>query len=233
MEKSPKALVSGASRGIGRSFCLGLLKRGFQVHGLSRQSPDFCPHEAFTHYPCDLTKAKELEKLRPGLQKLCPEVILCNAGIGLFGNLEQIGEHDLRRLFEVNFFSHVNLIRWILPFMKKRGSGKIFLIGSEAALEGKRQGSIYCASKFALRGFSQSLRDECASSGIQISLVNPGMVRTDFFNSLHFKPGEAKENALDVETISKLLLDLLDLPSNAVVDEINLRPLTHVIQKNA
>ena len=65
--------------------------------------------------------------------------------------------------------------------MKKIGKGDVIFIGSEAALNGSRKGTIYCASKFALRGFAQALRDECSKSSIRVTIINPGMVKTGFF----------------------------------------------------
>ena len=80
------------------------------------------------------------------------------------------------------------MTRALIPLMKKQKKGKIIFIGSDSALQGGKQGSIYSVAKFGLRGFSQALRDECAKSKVHISIVNPGMVRTDFFDELSFSP---------------------------------------------
>jgi short-subunit dehydrogenase len=96
----------------------------------------------------------------------------------------------------LNFVSQSFLAKEFLPALKRKALADLIFIGSEAALAGSRKGSIYCASKFALRGFSQSLRDECAKSSVRVSLINPGMVKTDFFQSLTFEPGEENSSRL-------------------------------------
>ena len=104
----------------------------------------------------------------------------------------------------------------------------IVFTGSEAALEGARQGSIYCASKFAVRGFVQAIREECAKTRVRVSIVNPGAVRTPFFDDLHFEPGSASENAIEADDVAEVLLTILNARPGTVIDEINLSPQTHV-----
>ncbi|RLW54258.1 MAG: short-chain dehydrogenase, partial [gamma proteobacterium symbiont of Stewartia floridana] len=105
-------------------------------------------------------------------------------------------------------------------------------IGSESALSGGKRGSLYSACKFALRGFAQSLRAECSTSGARVCLVNPGMVASDFFNELDFRPGDAPENHLRVEDIAEVIHWVLNAHPGTVFDEINLNPLKKVIQFN-
>ena len=70
------------------------------------------------------------------------------------------------------------------PKLKRNGNSRVIYMGSEAALRGAKRGSLYCAAKFGLRGFAQSLRQECASSGVHVSIINPGMVNTPWFDRL-------------------------------------------------
>ena len=108
--------------------------------------------------------------------------------------------------------------------MRRRGRGRLIFIGSEAALAAGKKGALYCASKFGLRGFSLSLRDDCASDGIQVSLVNPGMVRSPFFDKLPFAPGKRSENAIDVDDVARIVMQILECSPDIVIDEINLSP---------
>jgi len=105
----------------------------------------------------------------------------------------------------------------------------LIFIGSEAALTGSRKGSIYCASKFALRGFSQALRDECAKSSVRVSLINPGMVKTDFFQDLNFEPGEHHSNYLTATDVAETVIYIINARSGIIIDEINLNPANKVI----
>jgi 3-hydroxy acid dehydrogenase / malonic semialdehyde reductase len=127
-------------------------------------------------------------------------------------------------------FSAVD-VKTFLPTLKKRKDGKIILMGSESALQGAKQGSIYCATKFALRGFAQSLRHECRHAGIAVTLINPGPVNTPFFDKLDFAPASLEENAIHPNWIAKTILHLLSLDNHAVIEEINLQPMIRIIKK--
>jgi NADP-dependent 3-hydroxy acid dehydrogenase YdfG len=114
--------------------------------------------------------------------------------------------------------------------MKKIRRGDLIIIGSEAALSGGRRGAVYSACKFALRGFAQSLRDECSNSGIRVCLINPGMVSTDFFKPLDFAPGTDSSQHLRPEDVAEAVRLVLKAHPGTVFDEINLNPLKQVIQ---
>ena len=147
------------------------------------------------------------------------------------GYLEQLSVADIEHTLAVNLLSHILLTRLCLPVMKQQpGTSDVVFIGSEAALQGGREGSVYCASKFGLRGFAQSLRQECAKSGVRVSLINPGAVRTAFFDELHFEPGDREENAILPEDVAAAVLSVLEMRAGTVVDEINLSPMTRVWQ---
>ena len=113
------------------------------------------------------TRTDCLTELRKSYERWKGRVraLVNNAGIGRMGFLEQLSVRDIRLVVDTNFLSHAIVTRAFLPLLKRQGSGDIVFIGSESALSGGRQGSIYCASKFAIRGFAQSLREECGKSG--------------------------------------------------------------------
>jgi short-subunit dehydrogenase len=116
------------------------------------------------------------------------------------------------------------ICRGLVPQMRRRRRGRIVFIGSESALHAGRKGALYSAAKFGLRGFCQSLREDLASDGIPVSLVNPGMVRSPFFDKLSFRPGAQPENAIDVEDVAEVVEQILRANSNIVIDEVNLSP---------
>ncbi len=158
--------------------------------------------------------------------------LINNAGVGKMGYLEQLSAADLKQVMDVNFLSHVLVTKAVLPIMKQQsGTSDLIFMGSEAGLHGAQQGSIYCASKFAIRGFAQALREECAKSAVRVTLVNPGAVRTEFFDELGFEPGDHEENAIAPKDIAQLVLSALNLRAGTVVDEINLSPLKQVWQR--
>ena len=122
------------------------------------------------------------------------------------------------------------MTRALVPVMKKQKKGKIIFLGSQSALQGGQQGSVYSATKFGLRGFAQALREECAKSRLHVSIVNPGMVRTKFFDKLSFSPGDDPTNAIEPEDVAEVVLSILKMREGTVIDEINLSPLNKVIK---
>ena len=222
-----KVLITGASRGIGKATTDLLLEKGHEVWGVARtlkkHHPKFHPHEI------DLSKLETLPKACAPFTHI--DTIICNVGKGHFGNLEELSYSQIHSQIDLNFLSHVYLIKELLPHLKKQPSANIIFIGSEAGLAGKRKGSIYCASKFALRGFAQSLRDECSTSPVGISIIQPGMVRTSFHDNLSFGPGEDPSHAILPSDIAKSVLTILEMRPETILDEIILSPKKRVIQK--
>lgn len=227
-------LVTGASSGIGRAIARELLGQGHTVIGISRDCGKFktaMPNFHSVQFDlCQLQelpqKIHELEQQFPGLDA----VILC-AGAGQFGSLEEFSYAQIQALMALNFTSPVFLTRALLPSFKRKNRSDLIYIGSEAALKGSRKGAIYSASKFALRGFTQALREECSKDRVRICLINPGMVKSPFFDSLSFEPGEDSANFLLPEDVADAVAYVLNSRAEIVIDEINLNPATKVVRK--
>jgi len=156
--------------------------------------------------------------------------VISNAGRGIFGGLDQFSATQIREAMELNLVSHMVLVRAFLPRLRQRQHADIILMGSEAALRGGKQGSLYCAAKFGLRGFAQALREECVSSGVRVGMIHPGMVRTEFFEELHFEPGAGDDQAILPEDVAEALWTMLSMRRGTVVDELTLSPQKKVIQ---
>ncbi|HFD11570.1 MAG TPA: SDR family oxidoreductase, partial [Crenotrichaceae bacterium] len=175
------ALVTGASSGIGLAICQHLLQQDWHITGLARdfsKAGSLTAKPCFTSVPIDLADLEQLPDRLTQLIKSIPSinaVIFC-AGKGQFGSIEEFSYPQIHDLMAINFTGQAYLARAVIPKMKRAKHGDLVFMGSEAALNGSRKGSLYCASKFALRGFAQALRDECAKSGIRVSIINPGMV---------------------------------------------------------
>lgn len=226
------ALISGASSGIGRATSELLLQSGFQVIGIGRDFSKYHDHgKDFTPVEMDLGNIKALPEQLTDLAKQHSnvDVIINCAGQGRFGSLEQFSYMQIADLMTLNFTSHAFVCRAFMPQLKMKPRSNIIFIGSEAALEGTQKGSIYCASKFALRGFAQALRQECSGSGVHVSIINPGMVRTEFFNTLDFEPGQDSRNFIAVADVANAIEMILEARPGTVIDEINLSPLKKTI----
>jgi short-subunit dehydrogenase len=232
MHNEDTIVVTGASSGIGRATASLLLAHGYRVIGIAR---DFskCNFDStgLTTIEVDLSRLEELPSHLDDLIRNHSSItgLVCCAGTGRFGSLEEFSFEQIRELIDLNLTSQVYAIRALLPVMKRRQTGNIILMGSEAALAGGKRGAVYSASKFGLRGLAQSLRQECASSGIRISLINPGMVKTGFFDNLDFRPGDADDNYILPEDVAVVVLEVIKTRSGTVIDEINMSPGKKVI----
>ena len=226
-------LITGSSSGIGRAITIKLLDSGARVIGLARNHSKLkLEHKNYLTYSIDLSKFNDLEKIIKKIIQDHPEIngLVSNAGYGEFGPLENFSVNDISSFFSMNLTSHIIITKCLLPHLKKKEIGDIIFMGSEASLTGEKNGTLYCSAKFGLRGFSQALRKDVSNSNIRVCIINPGMVRTNFFNNLKFSPGEDINNAVSEEDISNAVLSILTLGRNTVVDEINLSPLKKVIK---
>lgn len=227
-----KILITGASRGIGQAIARALLAQGAQVVGLAR---DFSPWgdipTRFIPLIADLADLDGLPGRLKNLVKEHPDLdgVICNAGTGRFGALEQFSPEQIRSQIDLNLTQHLLVARALLPPLKRKGFGDLLFMGSESALAGGRNGAVYSACKFALRGLAQSLRHESASKGVRVSIINPGMVSSGFFDDLDFRPGELPENHIRPEDVAAAVLTVLGAPPGTVLDEINLSPVKKVI----
>ena len=226
-------LVTGASSGIGRAVAQNLLQQGHTVIGVSRDCRKFTRRmENFSSVELDLSRLSELPQKIRQLQQMFPEIdaVVFSAGMGRFGSVEEFSYSQIEALMTINFTSQVFLTKALLPALKLKANSDLIFIGSEAALKGSRKGAIYCASKFAIRGFTQALREECGNSNVRVCLINPGMVKTAFFEHLTFEPGDHESNFILPENVAAAVSYVLGTRAQIVIDEINLSPLNKVIK---
>jgi 3-hydroxy acid dehydrogenase / malonic semialdehyde reductase len=156
--------------------------------------------------------------------------LILSAGSGYFGKLEELSYAKIASSVDLNLLSNIYITKTFLPHLKKAKRANIIFIGSSAALQGKKEGSIYCACKFAMRGFFQALREECASSNVRVSIIQPDLVSTPFYDKLHFKPKEGRMHSLAPEDIANVVELILSLDSHVVLDEILLSPLKRALE---
>lgn len=232
---SRRYLITGATSGIGAAISRQLLRAGHRVVGLGRDFTklDCAADEAFEAVVLDLA---DLDRLPTALDTLLPSLgtldgAILAAGRGHLAHLEEFSYAHLRALMDLNFTSQAFVARALVPQLKRRGHGDLVFIGSEAAFAGKRQGSVYCASKFALRGFAQALREESGKSGLRVSLIHPGLVRTPFFDELKIEPGSAEGQALAADDVAAAVLYVLAQGPGVVIDELRLSAPTQVVAR--
>ena len=183
--------VTGASKGLGLALVKKLLSSGYRVAATSRNVNDLqqavnAGREVFLPLSVDLTNENSVENaIRETVSHFGSiDVVVNNAGYGLFGSLEELSDEEVRQNFDVNVFGVLHVIRKALPYMRKQKSGHIYNIASIGGFTGTFPGfGSYIATKFAMHGFSESLATEVKPFGITVSIVSPGYFRTEFLDA--------------------------------------------------
>jgi len=189
-----RAIVTGASSGIGREIVRELARHGAAVVAVARREERLVELAGETRadggrieiVPGDITDAavrgRALEAAVSSFGGL--DTLVNNAGIGATGLFENAAEERLRRIFEVNFFAIVEMTRAALPLLREGTSPIVVNVSSVFGHRGVPHNSEYCASKFALRGFSEAIRSELSRDKIDVLVVSPGTTETEFVDSV-------------------------------------------------
>ncbi|NTW54691.1 MAG: SDR family NAD(P)-dependent oxidoreductase [Chlorobaculum sp.] len=216
------AVVTGSSSGIGLAVCRALLDAGASVFGLSRRETAL-DHERFRWLQTDVTREAEIARAFDAVlaERGRVELLVNNAGFGLFRDIELIDPAEWRRLIDTNLTAMFLCSRKVVPSMKAAGRGMIVNIGSVAGKRGIRGGTAYCASKFAVNGFSESLMEELRDFGIRVSCVNPGSVMTEFFDHAGIEP----KKFMQPGDLARLIVSLVELPDTMLPGDVTVRPL--------
>ena len=187
--RPPVALVTGASSGIGLAAAQALLERGFTVVGAARRQEPMAPLVPAGLQPLALDLA-EPASIAAAAERLAQDhpggidLLVNNAGYGVYGSVEETPLAVARRQFEVNLFGLADLTQRLLPAMRQRRSGRIINVSSMGGRIYAPLGAWYHASKHALEGWSDCLRLELADFGIHVVVVQPGIIRTNFAETM-------------------------------------------------
>ena len=178
------ALVTGASSGIGEETAVGLAHAGFEVYAVARrvERMDGLASSGIHTFAMDVTDDASMVA---GVDRIIAErgqldVLVNNAGYGSYGAVEDVPIDEARRQFEVNVFGLARLIQLVVPHMRAQKSGRIINISSVGGKFYEPLGAWYHATKFAVEGLSDSLRLELAPFGIDVVIVEPGPIRTEW-----------------------------------------------------
>jgi len=180
-------LVTGCSTGFGREIALTALARGYRV-AVSARKPaavadivERFPERALA-LPLDVTDHAQIESALELTQKHLgsPDVLVNNAGYGYMAAVEEGEDHEVRRLFDTNYFGAVDLIKAVLPGMRKQRRGHIINISSMTGLVTNPPNVYYSCTKYALEALSEGLHKELAPFGIRVTAIEPGAFRTDW-----------------------------------------------------
>ncbi|MCC4229067.1 SDR family NAD(P)-dependent oxidoreductase [Zunongwangia profunda] len=186
-------LVTGTSKGLGLHLIKLLLSQGHKVIATSRTT-DVLKKEITSFkenlFPIELDITSDTavkQAIDESIEKLGRiDVIVNNAGYSLVGSMEEMTDAEFRATMDVNLFGTVNVIRNVMPHLRKQQSGHIINISSNAGYVGFEKAASYNAAKFALIGISEALAQEVINFGIKITVVAPGQFRTEFMNSINY-----------------------------------------------
>ena len=219
----PIAVVTGASRGIGRAIALRLAG-AYHVHALARSQSQLedlageirAAGGACTPLPADLTDAAAVARALDGIEA---EVVVNNAGVGALKPFLEITPDEWQQMIDVNLSAIYHVTRALLPGMMARGRGHVVIIGSIAGRSAFVGGTAYGATKHAVMGFAESLMLEARERDVKVSVVNPGSVRTSFGR------GElsGKDWALSAEDVADAVAYVVATPPNVLVHRLEVR----------
>lgn len=227
--ESSRAIVTGATRGIGLEIVKALLAGGARVAGWARsdealQKLEKDLGENFLGVKCDVRSPEEVRSAcatsRQHLGGI--DTLINNAGIGHFGAVEDLSAEDLDAMLSTNINGVFHCTREVVPVMKEQQSGHIVNIASIAGLIGNPNLSGYNASKYAVRGMSDALFKELRDDGIKVSCVCPGSTDTEFSSGRRPKSTTHKMRASE---IAEVVLHILERSDNFLISEVVVRPL--------
>jgi short-subunit dehydrogenase len=177
----PVAIVTGASAGIGKATAPALAAAGYRVFGTYRRPPA-TRSPGIEYLACDVTND---ESVKAAVGELLSktgriDLLVNNAGVGLFAGAEESSLEQAKSLFDVNLFGVIRMTKAVLPTMRQQGAGRIVNISSVMGLIPAPFWALYAATKHALEGYSESLDHEIRGSGVRVVLVEPAYTRTSF-----------------------------------------------------
>lgn len=227
------ALVTGASSGLGRAFALALAERGVRVFLVARREAKL--HEVVeeigraggdaAYHVTDVRIVPALYDLVDVLlaryKKL--DILINNAGIGYRAPLSEMTRSQVAETIETDLNAAIYLTQAALTALLRTAPSDIVNVSSIAGLEGFAEGTVYCAAKAGLVGFSRALAQELKPAGIRVTTICPGSIDTEFFE--RFRPTLAPALRLSTEDAVRALLYILSSPPNVQHGEIVLRPL--------
>ncbi len=225
-------VLTGAARGIGRAIAIELLEAGFfaalcsrsprSIDSLETEISSFAGN--FMASSIDISAEDEIERFISSVakEKGRIDVLINNAGVVYTGSVEETGTEQWDEMMAVNARGTFLMVKHSLPLIPR--GGHIVNIGSNASKKGFPGWAAYCASKFAVLGFTNSLREELRDRGIRVSAVLPGPTKTDIWDSLGGKWNRAK--MMSPEVTAKTVLSVINQPPGANIDEIDIVPST-------
>lgn len=225
------AIVTGASRGIGKEITIRLLKEGYKVIGLARDfSNTNINADNFIYYEIDLLNINRLELLIKKIKKEDKiDVLINNAGMAYFGMHEQLNSKKISQMVDLNLKVPMILSQLLLRDIKNK-KGFIINILSITAKKISPIGLTYSATKAGLSHFSKGLFEENRKYGLKVTAVYPDITATGFYDDKDFTHGDNKETYISSDEVAEAVLFALN-NENRVITELTIQPQKHQIKR--
>jgi NAD(P)-dependent dehydrogenase (short-subunit alcohol dehydrogenase family) len=223
-------LITGGSDGLGKVTAQKLIKAGYKVTILSNnteKTEQAAKELGCEHVVADVSNAEQLETaIRQAVEKGGEiDVLINNAGVWIEGLLEDNDPEQIHKALEVNTLGTIYCTRAVVPAMKKRGSGRIINVISQAGLYAGAERSVYNASKWAITGFTKSMQPELKPFGVSVTGFYPGAMETGIFA----KAGDTKERVgmLDPALAADTLVHVCGQPDHVEIPELGIKSLEY------
>lgn len=230
--KSEIAIVTGGTRGIGFAIAKALVNAGVTVAITARNEEDLAnavsklnetKSGSAAGYVCDV---RDYDQVKAVFAEVAEDfggvdILINNAGIGMFELVETMTAENFRAVLETNLFGVFHCCHEAIPLMKQRGCGYIINISSLAGTNAHPRMAAYNASKFGLNGFSEALMQEVRHDNIKVSYIMPGSVNTEFGGD---EPSDQNSWQLQPDDVAQVVLDLLKMPDRALPSRVEIRP---------
>ncbi len=221
-------LITGASSGIGKETAIQFAKKGANVVLVARRKDKLeqVANElqqfsiSTLVCTCDVSKKDQVQDMsKLVLEKFDSiDILVNNAGFAIYGSVDDLSIEEIESQMETNYFGMIYCVKNFLPSMLHKKSGHIVNVASVAASFGLPGIASYCASKFAMLGFSEGLRHELNNTGIGVTVVSPIMVKTDFFHHPSFaKMPKYSPTSLNAKTVAKTILKAANSPRLEII----------------
>lgn len=226
-----KAVVTGASGGIGKEIAKRLLKLDYEVIGISRtiQDDEF-QSDGFTALRADLRDEIQIRVTCEKLSKEDIHILINCAGLGRFEPHEELSVNTIIEMVSLNLTAPMLLTNALLRTLKKNG-GHLININSIEALRASRFAGVYSATKAGLRAFGDSLFEETRKSALSVTNINPDMTETSFYDDLRFETSKEENERLLASDIADAVEHILGMRKGAVVSDYTVRSLNFGITK--
>jgi len=226
-----KAVVTGASSGIGKAISKRLLSLGYRVIGVSRTDcEELLTNENFSTLKTDLSNEKETLKLCENLKNESVFILVNAAGFGRFEPHEELSAKTITEMTFVNLTAPMLLTNSLLRTLKKN-EGYLININSIEALRASKFAGVYSATKAGLKAFGDALFEETRKSALSITNINPDMTESAFYDALRFETSDKENEKLLSEDIADAVAHILSMRKGAVVSEYTIRSLNFGINK--